>query len=92
MAKQTFGQLSEFDPEAEISAYIERAELFFEGTGSRRPSKWLSAIGRKTSALLRNLLAPALPKQKTLKEIETVLKGHFEPAPLVIAEWFQFHH
>ena len=41
--------------------------------------------------MLRNLLAPTLPKDKTLDEIVDVLTKHYEPKTLVIAERFQFH-
>ena len=52
---------------------------------------FLSAIGGGAYSLLRNLLAPTLPKDKTLDEIVDVLTKHFEPKTLVIAERFQFH-
>ena len=38
----------------------------------------LSTAGSNTHGLLRNLLAPVAPKDKTLQEIVKVLKGHFE--------------
>ena len=44
-----------------------------------------------TYGLLRNLLAPASPKDKSFKEIVDTLKAHFEPKLLVIAERFHFH-
>ena len=36
-------------------------------------------------------MAPALPADKTLEDIVGVLKKHFEPKPLIIAERFYFH-
>ncbi len=33
--------------------------------------------------LMRNLVAPTTPKDKSLAEIEEVLKNHFEPKTLV---------
>ena len=47
-------------------------------------------IGSKTYSLLRGQLAPILPKDKSLKDLEKLLKDHFEPKPLVIAERFRF--
>ena len=41
--------------------------------------------------IIRNLLSPTDPKDKTFDELVEVLKGHFEPKPLVIAECFHFH-
>ena len=52
---------------------------------------FLSVVGCTTYRLLRNLLAPASPKDKSFKEIVDTLKAHFEPKPLVIAERFHFH-
>ena len=52
----------------------------------------LSVIGAQTDALLRSLTAPtSLPSSKSLEELTTLLKTHFEPTPLVIAERFHFY-
>ena len=53
---------------------------------------FLSVVGGTMYRLLRNLLAPASPKDKSFKEIVDTLKAHFEPKPLVIGERFHFHH
>ena len=95
MAGNTIGKLSEFDPTSDsVSAYVERANLFFEANeiaAAKRVAVFLSAIGGGTYSLLRNLLAPTLPREKTLDEIVDVLTKHYEPKTLVIAERFQFH-
>ena len=77
-----------------MSAYVERANLFFEANeiaAAKRVAMFLSAIGGGTYLLLQNLLAPTLPKDKTLDEIVDVLTKHYKPKTLVIAECFQFH-
>ena len=51
----------------------------------------LSHIGAKTYGLLRSLAAPSAPKEKTFKDLEKILKDHFEPTPSVIAERYRFH-
>ena len=95
MAGNSIGKLSEFAPTSDsVSAYVERANLFFEANeiaAAKRVAVFLSAIGGGTYSLLRNLLAPTLPKDKTLDEIVDVLTKHYEPKTLVIAERFQFH-
>ena len=95
MAKPTLGQLVEFDPvNGSVSAYIEQVELFFEANEIRDAKKvpvFLSAIGGKTYTLLRNLLAPSLPKENLFGILVQALKDHFESRPLVITERFQFH-
>ena len=90
----TFGKLKEFEPENEkISAYLERVELYFTANDikERQVPIFLSVIGAKTYSLLRDLLAPTNPKEKSFDELAEVLKKHFEPKPLVIAERFTFH-
>ena len=74
MATRTYGQLSEFHPESEsITSYVERARLFFRANDiveEKQSAVFLSVIGGKTYALLRNLVAPDLPQNKTLPKPE----------------------
>ena len=91
----TLGQLSEFDPQAEnVAAYLERVELFFKANDigeDKMVALFLSVIRAKTYSLLRDLLAPEKPQEKTLAELFKKLKDHYEPKPIVIAERFHFH-
>ena len=57
----------------------------------KRVPVFLTIIGKSTYALLRNLLQPSLPKDKTFEDITEILKKHYQPALSVIAERFQFH-
>ena len=50
-----------------------------------------TAVGGKTYSLLRNLVAPQLPKEKSFAQLKEILMAHFEPKLLVIAERFRFH-
>ena len=43
-----------------------------------------------TYKLLKNLCSPDTPHTKGYAEIKKVLKDHFDPAPITIAEWFKF--
>ena len=91
----TVGRLTEFDPRNDsITAYVERVNLYFmanEVADGKKVAVFLSAIGPKTYALLRNLTTPAAPAEKSFTQIVEILKGHYEPKPLVIAEHFNFH-
>ena len=91
----TVGHNEAFNPDNErISAYLEQVELFFIANGvaeGKQVATLLSVIGRKTYALLSDLLAPAKSADKSLKELKEALQTHFEPKPVVIAERFQFH-
>ena len=95
MATLTIGRLTEFDPKSDsVTAYVERANLFFQVNDiaeAKQVAVFLSAIGPKMYALLRSLLTPAVPKDKTLAQLVEVLKKHYKPKPLVIAERFNFH-
>ena len=95
MATAVIGQLSEFNPQTDsITTYIERVELFIQANGieeARKVPVFLSVIGGKTFDLLRNLLLPTNPKDKSFADLVEALKGHFEPKPIIIAERFHFH-
>ena len=88
MAK--YDKLTEFRPDVEqFSAYCERVELFFvvnEVPGEKQVSFFLNCIGAATYSLLRNLVVPDNPKDKTLAALMCKFKAHFEPKCLVIAE------
>ena len=51
----------------------------------------LNVIGAKTYGFLKSLTSPALPKKKSLDDLQEALKAHFDPKPLVIAECFRFY-
>lgn len=95
MQRSMIGQLAEFDQAKDsVTTYVERAQLFFEANDihqEKQVAVLLSAIGARTYKFLRDLLAPMPPKDKSFDKIVAELWKHFEPKPLIIAEWFQFH-
>ena len=95
MAAPTFGRIQEYQPENEpFSAYLEHVQLFFIANGVEDDKKvpvFLSIMGSKTYSVLRNLVAPTLPQEKTLAQLVAMLKSHFEPKPVIITERFHFH-
>ena len=95
MATAVFGQMERFNSDNEgIQPYLERVELYFvanEVGEDRRVPVFLSVIGSKTYALLRDLLSPVKPSEKTFDELKQVLEGHYKPKKVVIAERFRFH-
>lgn len=88
--------LASLFPKAESwSAYIERLEQFFKANDiseGKQVATLLSVMGATTYSLLRNLVQPEKPKDKSYKDIVDTLKNHFEPKPLLIAERFRFNH
>lgn len=90
-----FGNMGPFDESSEQwSSYTERFEYFVAAnaiTEEKVVPTFLSVMGPKTYTLLRNLLQPEKPGEKTYDQIVSTLKAHFSPKPLVIAERFRFH-
>ena len=86
MAGAVFGNLQEFQPDSEtITAYLEHTKVYFTANdiaAGKRVAILLSVIGAKTYTLLHSLTSPALPQDKSLDELATILKSHFEPKPL----------
>ena len=52
---------------------------------------FVSVIGPVTYGILRNLVAPAKPKDKSLDSLYEALAGHYTEKRLVIAERFRFY-
>ena len=90
-----YGQLNAFEPtEENISTYLERVSLFFDANGvpaDKKVSTLLTVIGPGNYGIIRSLVAPALPKEKSYDQLVAVLVNHFQPKPLVIAERYRFY-
>eukprot|EP00731_Ephydatia_muelleri_P017752 Em0010g850a len=91
----SIGKIGEFDGATEDwCSYTERLEHFFKANkvgDEEKNDAFLSCIGKETSGLLRLLLAPAKPKDKTYEEMVGTLTKHLAPKPIVIAERFRFN-
>ena len=89
------GKLGEFQEGKETFVnYVERMEQFFvvnEVKNEKKVAVFLSVVGPATYGILKNLVQPALPKDKTLQEIVEALKNYYMPKPLVISERFKFN-
>ena len=94
-APNVFGRLKAFDPETEnISTYLEGIKLYFEANNivdEKKVPVLLTVIGPRNYGITRSLVAPTRPKDKTYVQLETALKAHFQPKPLVIAEHSRFY-
>ena len=89
------GTLDEFDLSSETATnYVERAQIYSEANDiaeAKKVSTLLSAIGKKTFAVLCDLVSPDNSKDNSLDQLVEVLKQHYNPVKLVIAERFTFH-
>lgn len=77
------------------SAYFEWLVQFFGANDISQEKQvvtLLSVMGSTTYGLLRNLVQPEKPKEKSYKDIVDTLKNHFEPKPLLIVARFSFNH
>ena len=81
MAHMAFGHIQEFDPNVEgISSYLERMGLYFVANkieSERQVAVFLSLIGGKNYALLRDLLLPQQLKDVSLVELMGTLRRHW---------------
>ena len=91
----TIGRLDELDVDKDdFDCYVERIEQFFlanDVLNAKKAAAFLSTIGARAYKLLRNLLAPDLPKNKKFNKSVTTLCSHLKPKPLVIAERYKFY-
>ena len=90
------GTISEFDnSDEDWRSYTERLEHYFVANESDSAEKrkviLLSCCGPQTYQLVKNLLAPEKPSDKTYTEIVGLVGGHLNPKPSIIVQRFIFH-
>ena len=90
------GRIDQFDPEQE--QYVERLEQFFKAneiTGEGKAAKWyatfLSVMGPAPYQLLRSLLSPIKPTEKSFEELVAVLTAHYNPPLSEVMQRFWFN-
>ena len=92
----TLGKIEEFDgKKEEWVPYVERLSHFFIANGIETEEKkravFLPLIGPSNYKILRNLVSPAKPGDKSFAELVEALSKHFNPTPSEIVERFKFH-
>ena len=90
------GTLTVFDSRKETwDSYSERMSFYFLANDinddGKKKAIFLSACGSHTFDLLRNLLQPAKPAEKTYDELVEILKTHYAPKPSVITQRYKFN-
>ncbi|XP_077540966.1 uncharacterized protein LOC144153192 [Haemaphysalis longicornis] len=93
----SLGQFERFDEDEDedFESYVERFENYVRTvkvSDDLKVSIFVTAMGKKTYRTLKNLLAPAKPEEKEYSQLVTVLKEHYAPKRIVIAELFRFNH
>ena len=89
------GKVEEFDGTKEDwSQYVERMDHFFLANGIAEADKkravFLSVVGLSTYRIIRNLVAPKKPGEKS-DAVIAALSAHFKPTPAEIVERCRFH-
>ena len=92
------GSISEFNPRLEDwTCYTERLEHYFIANGikddalDQRRAILLSVCGPTTYQLIRNLVSPNKPTDKTYAELVKLVKDHNHPPPSSIVARKDFH-
>lgn len=90
------GTVGAFDSSIEDwVAYIERLTQYFIANdvtdADKKRAILLRHCGAHTYQLLRNLLTPAKPSEKSFDEIVAALKDYWQPKPSEIVQRFNFH-
>ena len=87
------GRLDEFQVgKDDFDCYMDRMEQYFIANAiaeEKRVAVFLTAIGGPAYELLRNLVSPDAPKDKSLNQLRSTLRSHLKPKPLTIAERFK---
>ena len=89
----TVGVLTTYEEGEDFTAWLERLEQYFVANDvpeEKRVAVLLTVLGDKTYGLLRSLVVPSKPAEKTFKELTDLLIGQLEPKRLVVAERFRF--
>ena len=96
MAATQIGHIEPFEiGNDDCELYAERLDQFMLANGiddeKRKVAVFLTVIGQKVYALLRNLVAPTKPHEKKYEDLVKAMMDHLKPKPLTIAERFKFN-
>ena len=90
-----FGKLDECNETEDWRHYIERVNHVFEANEITDPDKrrsiFLVCVGAKTDKLVRSLVAPEDPKDKSHEDSAKLLQDHFMPKSSAIVQRFKFN-
>ena len=91
-----FGGVEPFDlRNGNFAEYLERLEQYFIANGvdnnERKAAIFITMIGKETCSLLRSLVSPDKPPNKTYTQLTDILANHLTPKTIVIAERYKFY-
>lgn len=90
------GRIDEFDSKTEEwEQYEQRLKHYFTANDVesevKKKSTLITVVGKENFKLMRSLIHPTDPNDKTYDELVAVMKQHFEPQPSEIVQRFKFH-
>lgn len=71
-----------------LSIFFEANQITYAGW---KRAILLSSVGSKTYSLMRNLLSPDKPGDKSFTELTGLLQSHYNPKPSEIVQRFKFN-
>ena len=89
-----------FNPDSvDIESYLERLQEYFIAydikseteTAAKRRAILLTSIGSNVYRVLKDLSYPDAPNTKTFDQLATLLRSHYTPTRLKVAERYRFH-
>ena len=92
----THGKIGEFSSQREDwLGYSERLEEYFIAndieSSDKKKAILLSVVGAETYQLIRSLVAPAKPKEKTFDELVKLVQEHHQPILSAIVQRYKFN-
>ncbi|CAM1304273.1 Uncharacterised protein r2_g1427 [Pycnogonum litorale] len=88
------GNVGEFNPGLErFEDYSDRIDAFMAVNSiedGKKTNLYLATVGAETFPLLKNLCSPAKPNSFSYEGLKAILKKHFNPNPIIIAERFRY--
>lgn len=93
----SIGKIEPFDPRngEDWTHYVERLEYYFLANGIQAAEKkravLISVMGPQAYKLLRTLISPSMPNDKSFSQLVDVLKNHYDPKPSEIIQRFHFN-
>ena len=91
----TYGRISEYSESEDWTQYGERLKFYFKANDIQDYGKQrailLSVCGAPCYTLLRNLVYPVKPSDKTFEELCAVMRNHTNPKPSQIVQRFKFN-
>ena len=91
----SYGKAPEYQEGQDWVEYTEVLGLYLDANevadAGKRRSILLTLCGAKTYSLIRDLVRPQKPTEKTYDEIVALVKAHMHPKPSEVAERFKFN-